>query len=77
MKYAVVSKLPVMRGDGFDWGGEFVVVCPMLTRFGTDAREMSGKCITLVIGPGMDSSLTAEFIAEAINTRLPTLEAGE
>ena len=65
-----VSRLPVMDGDGYQYGGEYVVTCPMINRVGAGALEVTQETISIIVGPGQASALTARFLSEAINSKL-------
>ena len=76
MPKATISKLPTHSGDGYSWGGGYIVNCPIIYRHGTGPKEISLNSVALLIGselgPKQQSGapLTAQFIADAINAKI-------
>ena len=65
-----ISRMPIRDGDGYQWGGEYVLTFPVIDRAGSGPPEMSGKAMAIVLGSRQADALTASFLCEAINARI-------
>lgn len=76
MPAATISTMPTHTGDGYSWGGGYVVNCPIIYRDGTGPKEISLNSVCVMIGDdlgprgGCGAALTARFIADAINEKI-------
>ncbi len=73
---ATISQLPSHSGDGYGFGGGYIVNCPIIYRDGTGPLEASLNYVALSIGEalgprnGSGAALTARFIADAVNAKI-------
>lgn len=70
MTRCTISRMPIRIGDGYDWGGEYVLTFPVIDRYKAGPLEMTGEAMSLTFGSSQVDSLTASFLCEAINARL-------
>ena len=65
------TQLPWQSGDGYSYGGGWVVTCPMIVPAGSGSTSATfEKMLAIPLGEISDGKHVAEFIRDAINEKL-------
>lgn len=65
---STISKLPEHSGDGYGFGGGYIVNCPVIRRLSQSSLQVTDEFIALNLGEIQIT--TAEFLRDAINEKL-------